>query len=93
VQQFRVDIGAARTDEGIIVSVTDDMGIGVDADDERRAPGVDLAEFRRLSMVALYAQGQPVGRIAQTFGVHRVTVWREVRKVDPEAGRRVMQAG
>jgi transposase len=73
------------------VSVMDRMGVAVHADD-RDVPTVDLKQLRRLGMLALYARGVPVREIAAHYRVTRMTVWREIQKVNPEAGRRVLQA-
>jgi DNA-binding NarL/FixJ family response regulator len=74
------------------VSIMDRDGEAVPPD-ERDGDQIDLVMLRRLSVVALMARGYTAKEIARYHRVSVRTVWYDIQRVNPEAGRRVMQAG
>jgi DNA-binding NarL/FixJ family response regulator len=60
--------------------------------EDRDGDEIDLMTLRRLSVVALYARGYTAKEIARYHRVSVRTVWYDLQRVNPEAGRRVLQA-
>lgn len=45
----------------------------------------DLERTQALTMATMKKQGVPVAKIAKHFGCSRITVWRRISEIPPEA--------
>lgn len=51
---------------------------------------IDPARLRRQLITLLIARGLSVSRVARVFRVTRLTVYRELERIDPDEGHRIL---